>query len=84
MFFIYFKIYGTDGLTKIGGIRKKYAGFISEAFTTADSFTLEGMEMEHAYIVLKFRLNIRFHCSSNGFRCQIESSRTRCALFDCE
>ncbi|CAF2669704.1 unnamed protein product [Rotaria sp. Silwood2] len=34
-------IYGTDDLTKIGGIRKKYAGYISEAFTSADSFTLE-------------------------------------------
>ncbi|CAF0925296.1 unnamed protein product [Rotaria sp. Silwood1] len=36
-----FAIYGNDGITKIGGIRKKYAGFISEAFTSADSFTLE-------------------------------------------
>ncbi|CAF3273020.1 unnamed protein product [Rotaria sp. Silwood2] len=38
-----FAIYGTDDLTKIGGIRKKYAGYISEAFTSADSFTLEGI-----------------------------------------
>jgi hypothetical protein len=40
--FIYLKIYGTDGLTKIGSIRKKYAGFINKTFTAADSFTLEG------------------------------------------
>lgn len=35
-------MYGTDDVTKIGGIRKKYAGYISEAFTSADSFILEG------------------------------------------
>ncbi|CAF2732531.1 unnamed protein product [Rotaria sp. Silwood2] len=55
-----FAIYGTDGFTKIGGIRKKYAGFISEAFTTADSFTLDGkyiiwQSMTLLYII-KYRI----------------------------
>ena len=39
--FIYLKIIGTDGETKIGDIQKKYGGFFTEAFTSADSFTLE-------------------------------------------
>ncbi|CAF1355448.1 unnamed protein product [Rotaria magnacalcarata] len=36
-----FAIIGTDGETKIGAIQKQYGGYCTEAFTSADSFTLE-------------------------------------------
>ncbi|CAF1028674.1 unnamed protein product [Rotaria sordida] len=35
-----FTLYGTDGITEIGAIHKKYRGFIAEAMTTADTFTI--------------------------------------------
>ncbi|CAF1050431.1 unnamed protein product [Rotaria sp. Silwood1] len=35
-----FTLYGTDGITEIGAIHKKYRGFIAEALTTADTFTI--------------------------------------------
>jgi hypothetical protein len=33
-------LFGNDGTTEIGAIHKKYRGFIAEAMTTADSFTI--------------------------------------------
>jgi hypothetical protein len=31
-------VLGTDGINEVGSIKKKYAGFVKEAFTTADNF----------------------------------------------
>ncbi|UJR16831.1 hypothetical protein I4U23_003730 [Adineta vaga] len=36
-----FTLLGTDGVTEIGAIYKKYRGFLSEAFSSADAFLLE-------------------------------------------
>ncbi|CAF3982742.1 unnamed protein product, partial [Adineta steineri] len=35
-----FTLYGTDGITEIGAIHKKYRGFIAEAMTSADNFAI--------------------------------------------
>ncbi|CAF1483926.1 unnamed protein product, partial [Rotaria sordida] len=35
-----FTIYGTDGSTEIGAVHKKYRGFVAEALTSADAFTI--------------------------------------------
>lgn len=39
---IYFQIYGTDGVTKIGGIRKVYPNSCRESLRTADLLAMEG------------------------------------------
>jgi hypothetical protein len=36
------QLFGTDGTTEIGAIHKKYRGFIAEALTTADTFSIRG------------------------------------------
>ncbi|CAF1503609.1 unnamed protein product, partial [Rotaria sordida] len=35
-----FTIYGTGGSTEIGAVHKKYRGFVAEALTSADAFTI--------------------------------------------
>lgn len=35
------KLFGNDETTEIGSIRKIYRGFLAEAFTSADAYTLE-------------------------------------------
>jgi len=35
---------GTDDLTEIGDIHKKYGGFINEAMTSTDQFTIQSMK----------------------------------------
>lgn len=34
------QLYGTDGITEVGAIHKKYRGFLAEAMTTADMFSI--------------------------------------------
>lgn len=36
-----FTIYGTDRETEIGAIKKKYRGFVAEAYTSADEFAIQ-------------------------------------------
>ena len=41
-FFYRWQLIGTDGTTEIGGVYKKYRGFVEEAFTSADAYLLKG------------------------------------------
>ncbi len=34
------QLFGNDGTTEIGAIRKKYRGFLAEAMTSADTFSI--------------------------------------------
>jgi hypothetical protein len=35
-----FRVMALDGQTEVGNVTKEYAGFIKEAFTTADNFSI--------------------------------------------
>ncbi|CAF1020513.1 unnamed protein product [Rotaria sp. Silwood1] len=35
------QLFGSDGITEIGAIHKKYSGFFNEAFTSADNYICE-------------------------------------------
>ncbi|CAF3073601.1 unnamed protein product [Rotaria sp. Silwood2] len=37
-----FTLLGSDGITEIGAIHKKYSGYCKEAFTSADNYSCEG------------------------------------------
>ncbi len=38
---------GTDGVTEVGAIYKRYRGFLSEAFSSADAFLLKSEDIDH-------------------------------------
>jgi hypothetical protein len=35
-----FRVMALDGQTEVGAVTKEYSGFIKEAFTTADNFSI--------------------------------------------
>ncbi len=40
------QLIGTDGVTEVGAIYKRYRGFLSEAFSSADAFLLKSKNID--------------------------------------
>lgn len=45
----FLQLFGTDGETEIGAIHKKYRGFVAEAMTSADQFSIRSMKRFKCY-----------------------------------
>jgi hypothetical protein len=56
---IFWQLLGTDGVTEIGEIQKKYRGYLAELMTSADAYLLHG---EYIYIAILYHLkSLSFH-----------------------
>ena len=72
-----FQLTGTDGVTEIGFIQKKYRGFLAESMTSADAYLLQCNDEN----LCRNPFDNEF-CSPNGSRCENESIVTGCS-FSC-
>ncbi len=43
----FLQLIGTDGITEVGSVQKKYRGFFQESMSSADAYLLKGMFIEN-------------------------------------